>query len=258
MSTSKSEMLEMLEGRRLLSSTLADGVLTITGTANNDRVLVAAVRDRVYVVEATVTPGENGGRPTVTTTRNSYARDEVDSIVANLGAGNDSIIVNDGFSFFRRGGDPIPATLNGEAGNDFIIGGRGNDTISGGDGRDVLHAGGGNDTASGGAGNDIIDGGAGNDTLNGDAGDDNLSGDAGDDTVNGGDGADRILGGRGADILNGGAGNDLSSAVDGDDEDTVDGGANDATGGDLAYIDRGDAVSNVETTRTVPTLPTRG
>ena len=251
---SKFVPIENLEGRRLLSAALSDaGVLTITGTANADRVLVASARNRIYVAESTVTPGENGGRPTVTTTRSSFDRDDVESIVANLGAGNDSAIVNDGFSFFR-GGDPIPATLNGEAGNDFLVGGRGDDTISGGDGRDTLHAGGGDDTVSGGAGNDIVDGGAGDDTLGGDAGDDNLSGGAGDDTVNGGDGADRILGGRGTDILNGGAGNDLISAVDGDDDDTVDGGANDATGGDLAYVDRGDAVSNVESVRTVPTI----
>jgi Ca2+-binding RTX toxin-like protein len=240
MSISKSEMLEVLEDRRLLSSTLADGVLTITGTANPDRVLVAAVRDRVYVVESTVTPGATGTRPTVTTTRNSYARADVDSVVANLGAGNDAIVVNDGFAFFRRGGDPIPATVNGEAGNDLIISGRGNDTINGGDGNDTVFAGAGNDNVTGGAGND------------------NLSGDGGDDTLDGGDGRDRLNGGRGTDDLRGGAGNDAINAVDFAGTDTVDGGDDEAEGGDIALVDRGDTVTNVETTRTAPTFPTRG
>jgi Ca2+-binding RTX toxin-like protein len=47
-------------------------------------------------------------------------------------------------------------TLNGGAGNDFIIGSTGGDSLLGGDSHDVL---------SGNAGNDFIDGGAGNDFL---------------------------------------------------------------------------------------------
>ena len=239
MSRSNREMFEYLEERRLLSSTLADGVLTITGTANADRVLVASIGERVYVVESTVTPGENGARPTITTTRNSFARADVHSIVANLGDGNDAMVVNDLYSYFRRGSDPIPATINGEGGNDVIVGGRGNDTLNGGDG------------------NDVILGRAGNDTINGGAGNDSLDGDGGDDTIDGGDGRDRINGGRGTDVLRGGAGNDTINAVDFAGTDTVDGGDNEATGGDTAFVDRGDTVTNVETTRTVPTF-TRG
>jgi len=248
-------MIEEMEDRRLLSATLAGGLLTITGTANSDNVLVASVMNRVYVIESTITPGQDGARPTVSTTRTSFARADVHSIEANLGAGNDRILVNDGRFFSRSGSiSPIPATLNGEAGNDILVGGSGGDTINGGDGNDVLLGNGGNDTANGGAGDDLIDGGNGNDTLNGDSGDDTLNGGAGDDTVNGDDGKDRLSGGRGTDILNGGAGNDVINAVDFDSKDTIDGGANDATGGDTAFVDQGDTVTNVETVRTVPTF----
>ena len=239
---------ENLEDRRLLSATLDAGVLKIAGTDNADRVLVASVLSRVYVVETTITPGENGAPPTITTTRSSFARADVKSIEANLGAGNDRMVVSDN-RFLLRGSTPIPATVNGEAGNDYIATGSGDDTLNGGDGNDILVADGGKDTVNGGAGNDLMSGGSGDDTLNGDSGDDTLSGGSGDDTVNGDDGRDRLDGGRGADKLNGGAGNDVIFAVDFAGTDTIDGGDNDATGGDLAFVDKDDKVTNVETTR---------
>ena len=249
--------LESFEDRRLLSATLAGGELTITGTPNVDRVLVTTVRDRVHVVESTVTPGQNGARPTVTTTRTSFARADVQSVEANLGAGGDRMVVAD-HRFFSRNRDPIDATLNGEAGNDYLVSGAGDDTLNGGEGNDVLIADGGNDTVNGQAGNDVLSGGGGNDTLNGDGGNDSLSGGGGDDTVNGDDGRDRLDGGRGTDILRGGNGNDVIFSVDFAGTDTVDGGAHDAdTEGDVAFVDRGDTVTNVERTRTLGgTAPT--
>ena len=243
--------LESLEDRRLLSATLAAGVLTITGTDNADRVLVTTFMDKVFVVESTVTPGTNGGRPTVSSTRASFNRADVHSLEANLGAGNDRIAVSDGGFFSRDGGDPINSTLNGGAGDDVLVSGRGNDTLNGGEGNDLLSSDGGDDTVNGGAGNDAMSGGAGKDTMNGDSGNDALSGGAGDDTLNGDDGRDLLDGGRGADHLNGGAGNDLIFAVDFSDTDVIDGGANDAdTAGDRAFVDRADTVSNVENVRT--------
>ena len=249
---------ENLEERRLLSASLDGGVLTITGTANADRVFVATVVDRVYVVESTITPGQDGAGPTITTTRSSFARADVHSIEANMGAGNDRVVIGDN-RFFFRSGTPIPATLNGEAGNDYLVGGAGDDTINGGDGNDVLIGDGGNDTLNGGAGNDFMSGGGGNDTLNGDSGDDTLLGGSGDDTLNGDDGRDRLDGGRGADVLHGGAGNDLLFSVDFSDKDTVDGGDQEAnTAGDVAIVDKGDTVTNVEQVHTINfTPPTR-
>ena len=242
--------LENLEVRRLLSATLAGGVLTITGTDDADRVLVTSTADKVFVVESTVTPGQNGGRPTAANTRSSFNRADVHSLEANLGGGSDRIVVSDG-GFFFRSGNPIDATLNGGAGDDVLISGGGDDTLNGGDGRDVLVADGGDDTVNGGAGNDALSGGGGKDTLNGDSGSDALSGGSGDDTLNGDDGRDLLDGGRGADLLNGGAGNDVIFAVDSSDKDKIDGGADDAdTRGDTAFVDRGDTVTGVENVRT--------
>ncbi len=145
------------------------------------------------------------------------------------------------------------ATLNGNDGDDILIGGAGKDTLKGGEGNDLLHGGAGNDTLDGGNGNDTasyIDsiagvnaslqagtatGGAGsdtlisienligsnfNDTLIGDNNSNILSGLAGNDTLIGGGGNDFLIGGLGGDILTGGSGNDtfiwLPGGVDAD------------------------------------------
>ena len=245
---------EGLEDRRLLSATLANGLLTITGTPNMDRVLVTIVFDRVHVVESTVTSGQNGGRPTVTTNRTSFNRADVRDIEANLGAGDDRMLVSE-FSFSRQR-VPIDATLNGEAGNDYLVSSVGNDTLNGGEGNDFLKADGGMDTVNGGAGNDVLLGDGGDDTLNGDSGNDHLSGGGGNDTVNGDDGRDRLDGGRGNDTLNGGNGNDAIFALDFSGTDTVDGGAHEAdTDGDVAIVDQGDTVNNVEQVRRFRSRP---
>jgi len=81
-------------------------------------------------------------------------------------------------------------TLNGNGGDDFIIGEAGNDILNGGDDDDFL---------AGGSGNDI---------LNGDAGDDFLNGESGDDTLNGGAGDDNFLDTDGVNVMSGGEGND--------------------------------------------------
>jgi Ca2+-binding RTX toxin-like protein len=247
-------MIENLEDRRLLSVSFNEetGVLTLTGTANSDRYVVAPLgRGRVLVTESTVTTAEDGTR-SVTTTRRTIDATKLRSISADLGGGNDSLLVGGSFGF-----RPIaaPVTVNGGAGNDNIVTGAGNDTVNGGGGSDFIFTGGGNDAIDAGEGNDHVSAGAGNDTASGGAGNDRLSGDAGDDTLNGNDGRDLLVGGRGADTLNGGAGNDLLNAVDFDDEDTVDGGDDEETGGDTAIIDSGDDVTNVETTRRLPTFP---
>lgn len=226
-----SHLFEGLEDRRLLSASVVGRVLTITGTDNADRVSVVEIGSRVIVTEAQVTPGTGTTRPTVTTTRTVFNRADVDSIAADLKAGNDA------FGIVSLSRTPLAANVNAGAGNDAVRGGRGNDTLDGGEGGDLL---------SGGAGNDNLRGGAGNDRL---------SGDAGDDTLDGGDGRDHLLGGRGTDVLRGGAGNDVLVSLDGAGTDTVDGGDDEAVGGDIAYADRGDTVTNVERTATFPPAP---
>jgi Ca2+-binding RTX toxin-like protein len=230
-----SGFIENLEDRRLLSATLVGKVLTITGSDNADRVSVLQVGTKVVVFEVSITPGTGDARPTVTSKRTVFNRSDVESISADLKGGNDLFLL--GPSISRGSTTPLAATVAGGAGNDVIRGGAGADNLDGGDGNDLVSAGAGNDTVTGGAGND------------------RLSGDSGDDTLDGGEGRDYLLGGRGADVLRGGAGNDALVSVDFSDKDTVDGGANDATGGDTAIVDKGDAVTNVERVLTFPSAP---
>jgi len=108
-------------------------------------------------------------------------------------------------------------SISGFGGNDDISGDAGNDTLSGGLGADFLSGGAGNDFVSGGDGDDTLTGNAGNDTLIGDSGigndvidggadNDSLLGEAGNDTLLGGSGADTLLGGDGNDVLSGDGG----------------------------------------------------
>ncbi len=100
--------------------------------------------------------------------------------------GNDTIL-----------GSDDPEDINGNLGNDLIVGQGGNDTLRGGQGLDTLLGGPGNDELYGNRGEDIVDGGEGNDSLFG--GQDN-------DTLLGGTGNDRLAGDIGIDVLQGGAG----------------------------------------------------
>ncbi len=87
----------------------------------------------------------------------------------------------------------ISSTVNGDGGNDRILGQDGNDVLNGAGGIDSITGGGGNDTINGGLGTDTIDGGGGNDRF----------------IVTNGDNSDNIDGGTGTDTL------DLSSRTSG-------------------------------------------
>ncbi len=106
-----------------------------------------------------------------------------DYYVANLGEGTNN-------EYFLHGAvEYETATLNGGSGNariqaepnppkgafkdqDIINGNRGNDTLIGGPGDDIIHADSGNDFIDGGAGNDELYGGSGNTTIFGGPGND--------------------------------------------------------------------------------------
>ncbi len=178
-----------------------------------------------------------------------YMRFNIDS-----GLGNDLIEISAGQKAGYINGNSGNDTIVGSFLNDTIIGGAGDDAIydrggggiiDGGDGNDYIESYGGGGTITGGNGNDTIildaygtsvetaSGGNGNDLLrgtgpgahrfDGDAGNDTLEGGDGDDVLNGGADKDRLVGGAGNDTLDGGISNDL--LIGGSGQNTLTGGA---------------------------------
>ncbi len=210
-STRKRLTAEILEDRRVLSAnagtaTFDDttGILTICGTDAANRIILAQDADSTNILlNADFLQGQQ-----------SFVRADVTMIVITGGGGDDMIF-----------GESITLgmNINGDGGNDTIVGGSGDDTLMGGEG---------NDTISGRAGNDMITGNAGDDRLLGQDGDDEIMGGAGNDTLLGQDGADILNGNEGDDLMIGEAGNDTingdagdDTAIGGDGDDTISGGA---------------------------------
>lgn len=140
-------------------------------------------------------------------------------------------------------------TIYGNVGNDSLLGNQGNDTIAGGPGSDIIRGVSGNNVLYGdltrdglsleeGFGNDIIFGGIGDDLIFGNQGDDTLDGEGGNDTIYGGKGNDVIIGHDGNDLLSGDDGNDLIYGGLGNDN--ISGGL----GNDTLYGEDGDDILN--------------
>ncbi|WP_339129926.1 calcium-binding protein [Streptomyces sp. f51] len=179
-----------------------------------------------------------------TVTEPNTSASDLDTLIVNLGDGNDTATVdpdNAGYSriYGGRGNDTLTGhgrdVLYGQDGNDHLSGGGGvyGEGAFGGAGDDTLtscgytcHGGSGNDVLSGGVseadgsyvdqdnslygddGNDTIHGNAGADLIQGGRGDDRLYGDAGNDRIYGNSGNDLLHGGSGSDTLSGGPGTD--------------------------------------------------
>lgn len=225
--------LESLEGRRLLSTTFENGVLTIEGTDQADTIELALSAEGTSLVVTL-----NGkAQPAVLIRR-------IDGVRVNGGAGNDRITselpANTAFWIELFGGDgrdtliggPADENLHGQGGNDYLDGNGGNDWLWGGEGDDVVKGNEGDDSLRGGAGNDSIWGQAGDDWVTGDSGNDLINGGIGDDSLLGGWGSDSIDGESGHDWLKGGRAGDL--LIGGAGDDTIDGqGGNDSVAGGL-------------------------
>ena len=109
--------------------------------------------------------------------------------IANGGSGQDRLLTVDG-----------PATFDGGAGNDDVIGGPSDDLLVGGSGDDDLFGNGGDDQIFGDSGEDLIYGGNGDDVIGGGTQDDLIFGQSGADTIAGDNGEDRIFGSSGNDL----------------------------------------------------------
>src|SRR5262245_25539081 len=144
---------ESFESRRMLSSSLAGGLLTVTGTSGNDTISLSISGSNIQVAQS--------GSPT-----KQFTTASVQKILINALAGKDKVTVSNSIT--------KPTTINGSSGKDSLTSGGGNDIINGDSGNDQLHGGSGKDALFGGDGNDSLDGGSGNDFLSGQLGSDTI------------------------------------------------------------------------------------
>lgn len=214
------------------------GILTVTGDASANDVVVACANGNVRVNDMPPTGGRARCR-------------NVEAILVRAGSGRDRVDLSDvGRTAFDR---LLEIGVFGEAGNDVLIGSSLVDRLDGGGGVDSLHGGDGADLLlPGGGGGDVV-GGAGADratfsgvghwvigdarveriapaevtrmrgveaaTVRGGAGPNRIDGSAfgGRLTLDGGPGPDDLLGGSGRDLLLGKAGNDVLDGAGGND-----------------------------------------
>jgi Ca2+-binding RTX toxin-like protein len=180
-----------------LRISLSSGVLTVADVAGNGpRVSAGSGCDRIGGAAERVTCAAAG----------------IEGLFVSSGPGDDQ--VTDSTS--------LPSVVDGDAGDDRLIGGAASDALRGGDGSDTLLGREGVDALEGGHGPDRLHGNQSGDVLHGDDGDDVLVGDettepggndvldgaSGNDTLTGAVGDDRLRGGPGADQLSGGSGVD--------------------------------------------------
>jgi Ca2+-binding RTX toxin-like protein len=140
--------------------------------------------------------------------RSQFRRDKFDSIRVEAGDGNDTVVIDETHGVFT---DTETTTLNGEGGNDHIVGGSGGETLNGGEGNDTIDGKGGTDMVNGEAGNDALTGGAGADQAFGGPGDDRMIWNPGDgsDLNEGGDGLDTV------EVIGAGAAEDFTTMPNG-------------------------------------------
>lgn len=258
-SRSITAVVETMEQRRLLTASMTNGILNVTGTSGNDvvymyytgyqtnnwavnvngivdwsgpaasvkgfNVFTGAGNDNISINPIDAPPATLLGGDGNDTLQGTNDDDSLDG-----GAGIDSIVGNEGND-----------TLIGGTETDYFTGGEGNDSCDGGDGADYFWADGGSDTYIGGLGNDIMDYTAATDplslTLDDVANDggpnwgyaDNLTSSL--ETILGGTGSDTISGEGGPNYIQGGNGNDVIWGVGGNDSLSGNGGNDSVYGG---------------------------
>jgi Ca2+-binding RTX toxin-like protein len=210
--------LERLESRVLMAVDvdLSDkGKLRIIapdGDTAGDLIELTVINDKknvqVWVNGTLIDPTPNGGSP------DSVKRTRIKRIVADLGAGDDTIIVGRRLTDQRvfRNKLQVRCTIVPGDGNDFVESGPLDDMLIGGSGNDTIYGGRGDDVIFGGTGDDQLFGETGRDNLSGQDGNDHLDGDGNQDALYGMAGADDCIGSEDKDFVN--PGNDPGDALD--------------------------------------------
>ena len=167
---------QSLENRRFLDASLADGVLTVTGTNRGETIVFDSLplfwtgNSTQYQIRVRV--GYKGDV-------HYFLFNGIRRIDVNGLGGNDRIEMPAKFLITqvhplpsrrvtRTSERPIAARLDGGLGNDTLVGGDAGDTLTGGAGNDVLYGRGGDDRFTGGAGADRFIGGDGRDRADSD------------------------------------------------------------------------------------------
>lgn len=245
--------LQSLESRTLFAATAvlnsSSHELKITGTGSADTI--------------EVTKSSSSLKVKLNGTTKTFTYSQVNTIYAKLGSGNDKFTMTD--SVVKA------AYINGESGNDTIVGGGQNDYLKGDSGDDKLDGGKGDDIMEGDSGTDTadysnrtydlkitLDGnaddgaksgghdnvwadienvkcGSGNDVVVGSSKNNKIEGGDGNDDLSGQSGNDSLYGGNGKDSLRGNSGND--KCYGGNNNDWVD--ISDGSYGDYAQGDSG-------------------
>src|SRR4051812_45632512 len=174
---------EQLEARTLLSVTIANGEMQIFGTDADDVIVIRLDADdpNLLVIE---------DNDVSTFYEKRQLSLDVFAFFIEGFDGNDLLQIDESNGKIRIGvqiqGDAGDDTIIGGSGNDFIVGSDGNDSLIGGGGTDFFFGGLDDDEIFGGDGRDHIRGGEGDDTLNGNNGNDDILGEVGDDVISGG------------------------------------------------------------------------
>ena len=137
-----------------LRGTEADDVIALRLAAGNPAVLQVDIAD--------------DGSPDF-----SFTRDAIERISVKARGGDDRVRIDDTNGAFTTAS---PTRIDGEQGNDTILGGAGAETLSGGPGNDSIDGNGGSDSSNLGPGDDtfVWDPGDGSDTIEGEDGTDTL------------------------------------------------------------------------------------
>jgi Ca2+-binding RTX toxin-like protein len=200
--------------------------LLVDASSAQEANVIAITRDPGsgdYVIEdqagtVPAPPQEDSQCRTTDATHVTCTSAQVQTVNVTLGDGDDRFaIADEAYPTVPAPRTELPLSVDGDGGEDTIVGGGGPDDIRGSDDDDHLYGGGGDDKMSGDPGTDMVDGGEGADTVTGDLGNDTLFGGPGDDEVQGDEGNDTLDGGAGNDEVRGNSGTDTILGGEGDD-----------------------------------------
>lgn len=214
-----------------------DDVLMYRGTNNADRIEFRAETDNI----------SGGSYATIyinNSLRGNLTDVDVESIGVDAAGGDDTITADFGnlavanlYILAGEGNDYVD--LRTIQSNAFVDGQEGNDTLIGGLGNDKLLGGSDDDEIFGNEGDDSLWGGEGNDRIFADSGNDVILGNEGNDTLSGGNDSDRIEGGAGDDQIHGDAGDESGDGIAGADQIWVEFGLYGGAGNDTLIAGQG-------------------